>query len=163
MPYTVSALPTFQNALITQLQARTALASVSIVPGPPSPGVGQRLQWICLLEAKGTQKWSAMGRLQKEERMKQRVYVSVLTRDGEGDSARGRDTAYSYLDEVAQQLIDDPTVSATVWEAQIGEDIEFYPRLGISVPDATQGTTVDLSWREACLYFDITYKIRLHP
>ena len=159
--YQVSSVPDFQDALVAQLKLRPKLASVNVVIGPPAPGVAQVPYWIALLEVKNEQKWAAMGRLSKEENYKQKIYISVLTRDGEGDAVAGRNIAYGFYDEVAQQLREDATVNKSVWQAQIEGEEEFIPRLGIQVPDANGQTTTDLSWREACLYFEILVKNRM--
>lgn len=153
--------PAFQDALRTQVLARGTLpAGTSVVIGPPSPGVAQTLQWIAFLEIDGLEKWAAMGRLQKEEDYRQKMYISVMTRDGEGDSARGRDVAYALRKEIADQLLEDPTVNGTVWQAQIDKSQRFEPRLGISTAGADGQHTVDMSWREAALFFDILVKNR---
>lgn len=156
-----SSVPAFQDALLAQLKLRSGLMNTSIVIGPPSPGVAQEKQWIALLEVDGTEKWAAMGRRQKEEDYYQRIYISVVTRDGEGDSVRGRDIAYALRQEIADQLLADPTVNATVWQAQVTRKQEFFPRLGIQVPDATGHMTVDLTWREAALYTEIKVMNRI--
>ena len=156
-----SSVPAFQDKLQEQLQLRANLANTSVVIGPPSPGVAQEKIWIALLEVKGDEDWAALGRLQKEERYTQSVYISVITRDGESDSKRGRDTAYAIRKEIADQLLADPTVGATVWQAQVSKRQEFLPRLGIEVPDAQGHMTVDYSWREAALFVDIVVKNRM--
>jgi len=156
-----SSVPAFQDALKAQLEARPNLVGLSICIGPPPPGISQELKWLAFLEVDGTEVWSAMGRRQKEEQYTQKIYVSVITRDGERDSTYGRDIAYLIRQEVADQLLADPTVNSTVWQAQVTKKQEFYPRLGVTVPDDEHGQTVDLSWREACLYFDIFVKNRI--
>lgn len=156
-----SSIPAFQDALVMQLRQRPNLTGVNVVIGPPSPGVAQGQIWVALLEVEGTEKWAAMGRLQKEEDYRQTVYISVLTRDGEGDSTAGRNKAYAIRKEIADQLLADPTVNSTVWQAQVERGGKFEPRLGINVQSADGGTTTDLSWREAAVYFEILVKNRI--
>lgn len=158
----VDSAPAFQDALKAILVQRAGLQGLSVCVGPPSPGISQEKNWLAFLDVKGTEDWATLGRLQREENYTQEMYISVLTRDGEGDSTRGRDAAYAIRAEVANALISDPTVSGTVWQASMGSKKEFFPRLGIQVKDANGMNTVDLSWREAALYFDILVKNRLH-
>jgi hypothetical protein len=159
--FDTTSVPTFQDAFVEQLRARPALLNVSIVVGPPSPGIAQEAQWISLLEVIGQEKWAAMGRLSREETYTQRVYISVITRDGDTDARNGRDMAYALRAEISEQLHIDPTVNNSVWQSQITDKNEFYPRLGISVPDSQGGMTVDLSYREAAVYFDIFLRTRM--
>lgn len=156
-----SSVPAFQDKLIAQLKTRSGWNNISVVVGPPSPGIAQEKTWVALLEVKGEEDWAALGRLQKEERYYQSIYISVITRDGEGDGTRGRDIAYGIRKEIADQLLADPTVGATVWQAQVDKRQEFTPRLGIQVPDATGKMTVDYSWREAALFMDLFIKNRI--
>lgn len=156
-----SSVPAFQDKLVEQLKARPNLATVSVVIGPPSPGVAQEKLWIALLEVKGEEDWAAFGRLQKQETYTQTIYISVISRDGEGDSTYGRNIAYGIRKEIADQLLVDPTVGGTVWQAQVTKKQEFLPRLGISVPDANGHMTVDYSWREAAVFTDILVKNRI--
>ena len=134
-----------------------------MVTGPPSPGVAQQAKWLALLEVEGEETWAAMGRLSKEENYTQQVYISVVTRDGEGSAKAGRDVAYGIRAEVAQQLREDATLNDVVWQCQIATKNRFVPRLGITSTDPQGKTTVDLSWREAALYFDISVKNRMLP
>jgi hypothetical protein len=159
--FDVSTVPAFQDAFIAQLRARPALLNVSVVTGPPSPGIAQESQWISLLEVTGQEKWAAMGRLSREETYTQRVYISVITRDGASDATNGRNIAYALRAEVSEQLHIDPTINDSVWQSQITDKNEFYPRLGISVPNSSGGMTVDLSYREAAVYFDIFIRTRM--
>lgn len=159
--FQTTSVPTFQDSLIAQLQARPAFANVNVVIGPPSPGIAQVSTWVALLEVKKEEKWAAMGRLSKEENYNQRVYISVLTRDGQGDSKNGRDIAYGLFNDISQQLREDATVNNSVWQAQIQGEEEFIPRIGVQVPDTNGGMTTDLSWREACIYFEILVKNRM--
>lgn len=156
-----SSIPAFQDALIAGLSARDAFASTEVVVGPPSPGVAQVSSWVALLDVVGDEKWAAMGRLSKEENYSQKVYVSVLTRDGEGTSQLGRDIAFTLRRDIAEYLRENPTVSNSVWQAQLQGDCRFLPRLGISVPDESGHPVVDLTWREAAVYFDILVKYRM--
>lgn len=159
--YQTTSIPAFQDALLAQLGGRPGLAGVNMVIGPPSPGVAQVSTWVALLEVTGKESWAAMGRLSKEENYTQKVYISVLTRDGQADGKFGRDQAFTIFEEISQQLREDATVNKSVWQAQIQGEEEFIPRLGIQVPDANGGMTTDLSWREACLYFEILVKNRM--
>lgn len=157
----VSSVPLFQDTLKTELQARSGLSGVEVVIGPPSPGIAQVSKWIALIDVKGTEKYATFGRYSREENYEQSVYVSVMTRDGEGDAKRGRDIAYGIKNEIAQCLITIPTVGGSVWQAELGARSEFFPRLGITVSDTSGAPAVDLTWREAALYFDIKVKNRL--
>jgi hypothetical protein len=159
--YQESTVPAFQDALIDLLKVRQALQGVAIVPGPPAPGIAQTSQWICLLEVDGSEKWAAMGRLSKEENYTQKVYISVITRDGEGDARASRDIAYALRAEVSEQLRETPTVNDVVWQCQIEGKNQFFPRLGITQTDPHGKSVVDLSYREAALYFEISVKNRM--
>lgn len=156
-----SSVPAFQDALQAVLKTRPALQDVSIVIGPPAPGIAQESKWIALLDVVGDEKWAAMGRLSKEETYTQKVLISVITRDGEGDATVGRNIAYALRAEIAEQLRDDATIGESVWQSQITGKNEFYPRLGISTPDDSGKTIIDLSYREACVYFDIFVRYRM--
>lgn len=161
-PLGPSSVTAFQDALLLQLQNRPNLANTNVVIGPPAPGVSQASQWIAFLNVVGLEKWAVLGRLQKEEDYTQTIYISVLTRDGEVDSRHGRDIAYNLRQEIADQLIADPTANATVWQCQLTKNQKFEPRLGVTVPNADgNGVTTDLSWREAALYLDILVKNRM--
>lgn len=161
MTIDVSSVPAFQDALLSQLQSRPNLVDVSVCVGPPSPGISQISKWIALLEVDGSEIWTAMGRLSREENYTQQVYISVVTRDGEGDARTGRDIAFGLRTELALMLVEDPTVNSSVWQAQLAKSQRFVPRLGISVPGPNGEATVDLSWREAAVYCDITVKNRM--
>lgn len=160
-PLGPTSVPAFQDALATQLRNRPGLAKVSTCIGPPPAGIAQTSAWIAFLNVVGIEKWAAMGRLQKEEDYTQEIYISVLTRDGDADNTIGRNVAYNIRQEIMNQLINDPTINNTVWQAQIWKNGKFQPRLGITIPGADGQATVDMSWREAALYFEILVKNRM--
>lgn len=143
------------------MSARTNLEAVSIVPGPPSPGVAQQHSWIALLEVEGSEEWNMLGRMTVEETYNQKVYISVLTRDGEGTSQPGRDIAYGLRAEISAGLRDDPTLGGVVWQCQIDKDCQYFPRLGIEQPGPAGGNVIDMTWRESALYFTILVTNRL--
>lgn len=156
-----SSIPLFQDTLKSLLSQRNGLADVEVVIGPPSPGKAQASKWIAMIDVESNEHFATLGRQAREENYEQKIYISVITRDGEDDATSSRDIAFGLRNEVAQQLITNPTVDGTVWQAQIGSKNDFFPRLGVSVPDANDQTQVDLSWREAALYFSIKVKNRL--
>jgi len=161
--YQISSVPAFQDALKAVLQTRPNLSGVSISIGPPAPGIAQESKWISLLEVTGQEAWAAMGRLSVEETYNQKVCISVVARDGESDAVNTRNIAYNLRSEIAEQLRIDATIGGAVWQAQIRGKVEFFPRLGIQSADATDYNKMvtDMSYREACLYFDIFVRNRM--
>lgn len=138
---TTSTIPAFRAALLTQLQARPALAEVLVTDGnPPAPAK----EYIALGATIFEQEWSHLGKYARNERYRQVVMISVLFA-GTDTQVQAAARAFVLYAEVEDELRDDPTLGLdNLIGAQVGDGV-YTPR-----------------WDDQYRQADLTFEINVH-
>lgn len=109
-----STAPAFKAALLTALQARQALAGVTISYGAP---LGAPREFVALGDISGDQEFAALGALRKNETYTLSVYCSVLREGNQQQQCTER--CFALAAQIEQELRGNVTMSGTVRVAQL--------------------------------------------
>lgn len=127
-----STIPTFKDALLTRLKARTGLSGVQITYGWPNGAVSR--ESIMLGGASGSQEFRTIGATQKMETYTLDVYITVI-REGHGRQQNADERALELMGEIEDELRDDPTVNNTVLTAELAR-FDLQPMAGSETREA---------------------------
>lgn len=112
-----STIPAFIDGLLSRLQARPALLGVHVTDFKPDEQ--EQDDWIMLDGAEPSeQEAAALGRLRREEEFFHEILVSCVRSYGDPQKT-ARDRAFALVQEVENELRDDPTVGLVVRECQV--------------------------------------------
>jgi hypothetical protein len=145
-----SSINTVIPALVTLLQARPNLATVSVIEGPAEPSVRNREELILVLDAKGQQSVRAINATTqpRNEEYDVAVLISVLG-ETRNDQATLRARCFALMAEIEAQLRSDVHLGLVGVYASVVGHISYTARL---ISDST---------RESAIDFDIHVTARL--